>query len=184
MGILSFSKLTTISLTALIWSALACVNMSCRLFRLASFRTLSKKGRCRRNRFIVCYCSDGGEHGLLLSRRCGLKGYLAKESFQISILDILLWLFVQKLELSCQGTHPQCSYQVVNVTTSLSSFAPLLLSPSGNLHCYEWCRFRWSLLSSLSFSTSGGLQGFFGTVTCSPGGSSQGDGFPSGYQRR
>ena len=74
-----FSKLRTSSPTALIGSALACVNMSGRLNRLASFRTLSKKGRCRRKRFIICFCSDGNGRGLLWSFSAswhgGLKGY-------------------------------------------------------------------------------------------------------------
>ena len=53
IGTRFLSKFNTISLTALIWSALACCNISSRLFRLASFRMASKNGRCRRNRFIL-----------------------------------------------------------------------------------------------------------------------------------
>ena len=57
-GILFRNRLRTISLTALIWSALACSNISCLLFRLASFRVASKKGRCLRNQIILPTLQD------------------------------------------------------------------------------------------------------------------------------
>ena len=60
-----------------------------------------------------------------------------KGILRMSGSKFLFLMFFCRLEWSCQGTHSSCSYQGVNVRTSSSSFAPILLCPSASAHCYE-----------------------------------------------
>ena len=92
--ILFCSRIEVISLTALIWSALACSNNSWSLKRLDYLRILSKKGRCRCNRFIfyLVYPFGGcmNQHPELLSP-CPLSTTQLSFHYVFCSLDIVVW---------------------------------------------------------------------------------------------
>ena len=103
---------------------------------IGSFKTLCRKGRCRRNRFIVYVCVSGIWLRLL-----------TPSTFESSVTP--MYLLVQELEWFCRGSKSRGSYQLVNVATTLNSFSPPWSLLSGSRHDYEQEPFSESLISVL-----------------------------------